>query len=100
MITKILTITITILFCWVIFPYKWITKAVFIHRMSKAKKQANKRAQQTNETVYVIQLGRKFYVGIRSELKKLDRYAAKYLKLTKKESKLWDYRNCIIYKTK
>lgn len=97
---KALTYVILILFCWIIYPYKWITKAVFLTRMNNAKKKANKRALQVSDTVYVVQWGKRFFVGVRSEMKKMDKKAAKMLKLTVREAQMWDYRNCIIYKTK
>ena len=73
---------------------------VFGRRKKKAIKEADERGRKTNETVYVVQHKKEFIVGIRSELKKLDKRVRKSAGIQRKDKKVWDYRNAIIYKTK
>lgn len=97
---KTLSYLILILFCWIIYPYKWGVKLSFLRSKHKAVIKAEKMYSALNKTVYVVQWGKTFYVGVRSQCRKLDRAAAKHLGLTHQEHKLWDYRNCVVYKTK
>jgi hypothetical protein len=97
---KLLSTFIVVLFCWVIFPYKWIKHAIFINRKNKAIKQADKRQKTEGKKVLVVQIGDKFIVGIRDELKRIDKKAYKLLHLNRDEQFIWDYRNSIIYEAK
>ena len=97
---KALSTLIVILFCWLIFPYKWIRHAVFVNRKNKAIKQADKRQLTTNKKVMVIQIGNRFIVGINDELKRINKRGRKLLKLNKNEDFIWNYKNSLIYSAK
>lgn len=97
---KLISTIIVILFCWVIYPYKWIKHAIFINRKSNAIKQADKRQKKESKKVLVVQIGNQFIVGVRDELKRIDKKAFKILRLNRNEQFIWDYRNSIIYEAK
>jgi flagellar biogenesis protein FliO len=97
---KLLSTLIVILFCWVIFPYKWIKHAIFINRKSKAIKEADKRQKTTAKKVMVIQIADQFIVGVNDELKRMDKKAFKILKLNRNEQFVWNYKNSLIYSAK
>ena len=92
---KVLSYSIVILFCWIIFPYKWVMKFIFESNKAKAIRRCDDLSLKYNKQAYVVQNGREFYVGLRSEFRqtnsKVRRKLAKYLK--------FDYRNAIIYKS-
>ena len=73
---------------------------MFLNKRSKAIKQADKRQKTCNSTVMVVQIGEVFKVGIKSELKQLDKFVRKHYHLNRNEYFVWDYRNSIIYKAK
>lgn len=91
---------IVILFCWVIYPYKWAKHIAFIMRKRKAIKQADERQKTSNDTVYVVQILDTFHIGIKSEMKKLDKKARKILGLKRVDNFIWDYRRSVIYKAR
>ena len=97
---KALSTVIVILFCWVIFPYKWIKHAIFVNRKSKAIRQANKRQLTTAKKVMVCQIGSHFIVGVNDELKRINKRGRKLLKLNKNEEFIWNYKNSLIYTAK
>jgi len=93
---KVLTWVFMILFCWIIFPYKWIKRGLFETRKAYAIRDAELLSKKTNKQVYVVQYKTNFIVGLRNEFRQKDskirRKIDGYLD--------WDYRNAIIYKTK
>jgi len=96
----ILTVVFTVMFCWIVFPARWIKRFVFDTRKANAIREADLLSLETNKQVYVVQYGMKFKVGSRSEF----RYSTNKIKsdLSKRNSSFLDYnyRNAIIYKTK
>lgn len=97
---KLLSTIIVILFCWLIFPYKWIRHFQFVNRKSKAIRQANKLQKTTDKKVMVIQIGSIFKVGVNTELKRYDKLARKILKVKRCDSFIWNYKNAVIYSAK
>lgn len=93
---KIIAYIVTILFFWVIYPYRFIVKMIFEIKKANAIKQADELCKQTNKQVYVVQYNKDFVVGLKREFRHKD------LKIRKKIDGFldWDYRNAIIYKTK
>lgn len=89
-----------ILFCWVIYPYKWIKAYTFKRRLNKAIKKADARQKTTPCKVLVVQFKGEFIVGIPSELKKIDNLVRKRNNIPRKYKKVWDYRNAIVYSAK
>lgn len=93
---KALSYLFVIIFAPIIFPYKWIRQFQFAAEKAKAIKQCNELSLKWNKQAYVVQNGREFYVGLRSEFRqtnsKIRKQLAGYLD--------FDYRNAIIYKAK
>jgi len=91
---------IVILFCWIIYPYKWIKHYLFIRKKKIAIKKADERQKTSNSKIMVVQLGNYFKVGTKTELKSMDKLARKILKIKRSDKWIWDYRNSIIYSAK
>lgn len=91
---KVLSVLIVVLFCWVIFPIKWVRSIVFKARKSAAIKEADELCRQTHKAAYVVQMGTRFAVGNRAEFrdwnKKAQRGRKRYLDI--------DYRHAVVYK--
>lgn len=94
----ILTYAGLILFCWVIYPYKWISKGVAWLRDRKAMYDADVMCKRLNKAVYVCRDGHKIYVDVRNRLRITN--TANRKKLEKMHSGFldWDYRHAVIYK--
>lgn len=92
-----LALACTILFCWVIYPYKWLKRLILKIRIYQAKREADYQCAQTNKAVYVIQDGMKVSVSNRKTARAINTSVNK--KLAKKKAAYldWDYRYGIIY---
>lgn len=96
----ILGTIIYVLFFQLFFTYKTIRKAVFNRRKKRAIKKADRIALEQGKRVYVVQIGRRFVVETRDELRRYNksgRKAAKHLADTHLLD--FDYRNAIVYTT-
>lgn len=72
------SIALTVLFAWVIFPYKWIVRAAFNRKKAKAFKKARRMSKDTGAMIYVVQWSDTFFVGKRNELRQIiNQYYAK-----------------------
>lgn len=93
---RLLSWIVTILFCWVIFPYKWIKRALFEAKKANAIREADLLSIETNKQAYVVQYKTDFIVGLRDDFRRKDS------KIRRKIDGFlnWDYRNAIIHKTK
>ncbi len=93
---KVVSYIILVLFCWVIYPYKWIRWIAFYVRRYLAIRTADEMHNLTGRRYFVIQNGRKFIVRDKRSARKKD------VKIKKKIPSYldWDYRNAIIYRTK
>jgi hypothetical protein len=96
----ILSIILTILFCWIIYPFKWIKLLNFKLRKANAIRQAEQLTAETNKQVYVVQYRMRFKVGLRSEFRKHNSQIRRDLDKEMKGFLDYDYRNGIIYHTK
>lgn len=87
---------LTVLFCWIIFPYKWTKKALFEAKKANAIREAEMISIERNKQVYVVQYRTDFIVGLRDEFRRKDS------KIRRKIDGFlnWDYRNSIVHKTK
>lgn len=90
---KILSIIVTILFAWIIFPYKWIRNYAFRLRKDNAISECIVKASENGCRYYVVQNGKKFHVGTRAEFRRWN------TKNNRKVKKMFDfdYRNSIVY---
>lgn len=93
---KTCTIIMLVLFCWIIYPVKWIKKMKFVYDRKNAIGRANVLHQYTGKKYHVMQNGRSFYVGSRIMLRSINIEGKKALKYTGCK---FDYRNAIIYST-
>ncbi len=93
MLFKIFSIIITVLFAWVIFPYKWIRNYKFKIRKKDAIRQCEEKAIINGCRCFVVQNGKEFHVGTRAEFRRWN------TKNNRKVKKMFDfdYRNSIIY---
>lgn len=90
---KIFSIIVTVLFFWVIYPYKWVRNYRFKKRKDNAITECIVKAQDNGCRYFVVQNGREFYVGTRHDFR---------LWNTRNKKKMmpvmnFDYRNSIIY---
>ena len=93
MLFKIFSIIITILFAWVIFPYKWIRNYAFSLRKEDAIRECIVKAIENGCRYYVVQNGNNFHVGTRAELRMWNgKNKRKFMPVLN-----IDYRNAIIY---
>lgn len=83
-----------VLFCWIIYPYKWIKKAVFYHRKGKAINKAKDLSYNKGHKFFVVQNGMKFIVGDRNYFRGMN---TKYKKKIKGSQLSFDYRDAIIF---
>lgn len=100
MSSKLVAQLIVILFCWIIYPYKWVMHFAFISRRNKAIKEADKRQKTSSKKIMVCQIQSYFKVGTKDELKRYDKLARKLLKVKRADNWIWDYRNAVIYSAK
>lgn len=91
---------IVVLFCWVIFPIKWVKKILFNERKERAIAYADAMAKKNNRVYYVVQVESDFYVGTRDFFRERDGKMKRELKKKGLAFLDWDYRNAIIYKAK
>ena len=63
---KVISYICVILFCWIVYPYKWIDKALFNYRKAKAIAKANKSGKKE----YVVQVGKSFLTGTKEDFKR------------------------------
>ncbi len=85
-----------VLFCWIIYPYKWIKQAVFNHRKEKAIQKAKELNILWGRTFYVVQNGMSFFVGDRAYFR---RKKIKWNKRLRNLGVETDYRKAIIFTT-
>lgn len=88
------SIVLLILFCWIVYPYKWIKRSVFDHRKEKAIRKAKDLNKYWDRTFYVVQNGMNFFVGDRAYFRQ------KKIKWNKRLRRLGvetDYRKAIIF---
>lgn len=97
---KTISTIIVILFCWIIYPYKWIRHFQFVNRKSKAIRQAKELQKTTDKKVMVIQIGSIFKIGVNTELKRYDKLARKILRVKRCDNFIWNYKNAVIYSAK
>lgn len=83
----------TVLFAWIIFPYKWIKRMIFRLKKEHAIMDADRLCKDLNKAVYVVQDGETFYVGTRSQLRGTNKRAKRCLP----DYLRYDYRNAIVY---
>lgn len=98
--SRLIAQIIVILFCWIIYPYKWIRHFIFISRKNKAIKEADKLQKNSGEKIMVCQIGSIFKVGTKTDLKRMDKLARKILKIKRADKWIWDYRKSLIYSAK
>jgi len=89
-----LSLIAVVLFCWVIYPYKWIRKALFRVRKRNAVREADQLCRETGKAAYVVQAGTQFYVGNRAQFREWNNKARK----GKRRFLDIDYRHALIYK--
>jgi hypothetical protein len=78
-------------------PFFLIRNIVFDCRKNNAIKKAKNRSLQLGKTVYVFQIKRRFVVGTRNELRRINKVGRKYLRHTGSHLLDFDYRNSIVY---
>lgn len=97
-----ISVILTALFCWIVFPIKWIKK--WQHKRNKARCMSNarKKSNDTNAIVYVVQWGKSYFYGTRTELRQqVDRRGKKAVKYaTKHHCFDVDFRNAIVARFK
>ena len=91
------TIVTLILFCWVIYPYKWIRKLIYhIRKAHYCRRAADLSTRSAGKVVFVIQHLDKFYYGTRKSLRNNDKNITK--RFFEGKPLECDYRNAIIAK--
>ena len=91
------SIILTVLFAWLIFPYKWITRALFNRKKAKAMRKARKMSEQTGATIYVVQWHDTFFIGKRNELRQIiNQYYAKRIHKRYSHKLDVDFRNAVV----
>lgn len=92
-----ISVILTILFAWVVFPIKWIKKARHAARKRHAFAKAKKQSRRTLASVFVCQWDDMYFVGTRTELKReIDR---KYKNIVSNRISHYldvDFRNAVI----
>lgn len=94
---KVFSFVCVVLFCWVIYPLKWIRKFIFLSRLDEAKKYADALHDETGKSYYVVQFGLKFDVGTRDYFRRNNVKVKRSLKKKYKGFLNYDYRNAIVY---
>lgn len=92
-----LSCILTALFCWVVFPYKWIKKAAQKAKLLQIRKQADERAATENRHIYVVQWNDTYKVGTRQEIRAWSNRIRADLARQYKAFYDFDYRHAIIY---
>jgi hypothetical protein len=94
------SIILTVLFAWLIFPIKWWRKLRFRIRKHFAFRDAQRASKQTNANVYVCQWGNQFFVGRREVLRqKVDKIGNKVVRMhTKSHVYDVDFRKSLVAK--
>jgi hypothetical protein len=88
------SLVLLVLFCWIVYPYKWIKKSVFNHRKGKAIRKAKYLNMRWGRTFYVVQNGMNFFVGDRTYFR---RKKIKWNKRLRNLGVETDYRKAIIF---
>ena len=97
---KLLSYLIVALFCWIIWPYKWVLLAQNSARLANAKRRADALDAAKNQAVYVVQYRRRFKVGLRADFRRENSKVRRDLAQEMKGFLKWDYRNAIVYRTR
>lgn len=92
-----LALACTILFCWVIYPYKWMKLLFLKIRIYQAKCEADFQCRQLNKAVYVLQDNDEIIVSTRDKVRPIHTSMNKKLAKQGKSFLDWDYRHAIIY---
>lgn len=87
-----------VLFCWVIYPYKWTRLLVHNIRKANVCRQACHASTQCGDVVFVIQHGKEFYYGTRKTLRNHNKKASKKIQSEYSPLLECDYRNAIVAK--
>lgn len=95
-----LSFFLAVLFCWIVFPVKWIKRFTFETRKANAIRRADLLASETGKKAFVVQQKMNFIVGLRSELRNKNSKIRSQLAKENKSFLNFDYRNAIIYTTK
>lgn len=92
------SVILTVLFAWVIFPIKWIRRLKFNIRKRIAFRNAQRASRLTKTSVYVCQWGNRFFVGTRKELRlKVDKIGNKVVRrYTKSHAYDVDFRKTLV----
>lgn len=91
------SIILTVLFAWLIFPYKWVSRAVFRHRRSAAMRRARRMSETTGKVIYVVQWHDTFFVGRRDEMRQLiNQHYGRRVRRRYSHQLTVDYRNAVI----
>ena len=95
------SVVLTILFAWIVFPYKYAKKWRHASRKRRAIAKARRMSRKTNDTIYVCQWENEFFVGDKPALKRdIDR---KYKNIVSNRISHYldvDFRNAVIAKAK
>jgi hypothetical protein len=79
-------------------PFFLLRNLLFDYRRSRAVREAKRRSIQLGRNVYVFQVGRRFKVGTREELRRVNSRERKRLKrITGSRLLNFDYRNSVVY---
>jgi hypothetical protein len=82
-------------------PAVLIRHKILTIRKNRAVKRAEMRSGQCHRDVHVFQIGRRFEIGTREELRRMNRVGGKHLRrVTKSRLFDFDYRNSIVYTAK
>jgi hypothetical protein len=82
----------------IIAPFVLIRHKRLIHRRNKAIERANKLSKKYQKNVFVFQIRRRFKVGTREELRRINKTGRKNLKHVHQSHIVdFDYRNSLIY---
>lgn len=93
------SIILTVLFAWVIYPYKWIRLSLFKHKKSRTIAKAKRQSRGSDAIIYVVQWHDTFFIGKRNELRQIiNQYYAKRIHKQYSHKLDVDFRNAVIAK--
>lgn len=95
------SVVLTILFAWIIFPYKWSKMWRLASRKRRAMAKAKRMSKKTDKVVYVCQWDDVFFTGTREEMKReIDRKYKNYVSNRVSHYLDVDFRKAIIARAK
>lgn len=96
-VLRIVAITCCVVFCWIVYPYKWAKAAIVWVRKIQAIQRAKDMAHERGCKIFVVQNGMRFDVGTRAVMRRKSTKIQRRFARNHAEYMDYDYRYGIVF---